>query len=178
MGFNLSDVPVKTQKEQDAELLHQIQPQDLIKFGLIPEFVGRLPVEVALDPLDEDALVRILKEPKNSLVKQYQALDDVELVFTDEALLEVAHQATIRKTGARGLKSIMEHTLKDLMFEIPSVENATKVTVTKELVDGTGEAIIEYGETHERKKRDNTQEFEKSSSGKTGNGSHTRSKKA
>ena len=181
MGFNLSDVPVKTQKEQDAELLHQIQPQDLIKFGLIPEFVGRLPVEVALDPLDEDALVRILKEPKNSLVKQYQALfslDDVELVFTDDALKEVAHQATIRKTGARGLKSIMENALKDLMFEIPSVENATKVTVTKELVEGTGEAIIEYGEMHERRKRENTQEFEKKTSRKTGNSSRTRSNQA
>ena len=181
MGFNLSDVPVKTQKEQDAELLHQIQPQDLIKFGLIPEFVGRLPVEVALDPLDEEALVRILKEPKNSLVKQYQALfslDDVELVFTDDALKEVAHQATIRKTGARGLKSIMENALKDLMFEIPSVENATKVTVTKELVEGTGEAIIEYGEMHERRKRENTQEFEKKTSRKTGNSSRTRSNQA
>ena len=181
MGFNLSDVPVKTQKEQDAELLHQIQPQDLIKFGLIPEFVGRLPVEVALDPLDEDALVRILKEPKNSLVKQYQALfslDDVELVFTDDALKEVAHQATIRKTGARGLKSIMENALKDLMFEIPSVENATKVTVTKELVEGTGEAIIEYGEMHERRKRENTQEFEKKTSHKAGNSSRTRSNQA
>ena len=181
MGFNLSDVPVKTQKEQDAELLHQIQPQDLIKFSLIPEFVGRLPVEVALDPLDEDALVRILKEPKNSLVKQYQALfslDDVELVFTDDALKEVAHQATIRKTGARGLKSIMENALKDLMFEIPSVENATKVTVTKELVEGTGEAIIEYGEMHERRKRENTQEFEKKTSRKTGNSSRTRSNQA
>ena len=181
MGFNLSDVPVKTQKEQDAELLHQIQPQDLIKFGLIPEFVGRLPVEVALDPLDEDALVRILKEPKNSLVKQYQALfslDDVELVFTDDALKEVAHQATIRKTGARGLKSIMENALKDLMFEIPSVENATKVTVTKELVEGTGEAIIEYGELHVRRKRENTQEFEKKTSRKTGNSSRTRSNQA
>ena len=181
MGFNLSDVPVKTQKEQDAELLHQIQPQDLIKFGLIPEFVGRLPVEVALDPLDEDALVRILKEPKNSLVKQYQALfslDDVELVFTDDALKEVAHQATIRKTGARGLKSIMENALKDLMFESPSVENATKVTVTKELVEGTGEAIIEYGEMHERRKRENTQEFEKKTSRKTGNSSRTRSNQA
>ena len=126
--------------------------------------MGRLPVEVALDPLDEEALVRILKEPKNSLVKQYQALftlDDVELVFTDEALAEVARLATVRKTGARGLKSIMENTLKDLMFEIPSIENVTKVTVTKELVEGTGDAIIEYGPIHQKKKRDNiSQEFE------------------
>ena len=164
MGFNVSDVPAKAQKELDADLLHEVQPQDLIKFGLIPEFVGRLPVEVALDPLDEEALVRILKEPKNSLVKQYQALftlDDVELVFTDEALAEVARLATVRKTGARGLKSIMENTLKDLMFEIPSIENVTKVTVTKELVEGTGDAIIEYGPIHQKKKRDNiSQEFE------------------
>ncbi len=161
MGFNLSGMPAKTQKEQDADILHEIQPQDLIKFGLIPEFVGRLPVEVALDPLDEDALVRILKEPKNSLVKQYQALfslDNVELVFTDEALLEMAHQATERKTGARGLKSIMENALQDLMFEIPSIDNAVRVTITKELVNGTGEAIIEYGESRERKKRDNISE--------------------
>ena len=174
MGFNLSDTPAADQKAKDAQLLSQVQPQDLIKFGLIPEFVGRLPVEVALDPLDEESLVRILKEPKNSLTRQYQALfslDDVELVFEDEALMEVARLATERKTGARGLKSIMENALQDLMFEVPSMENVSKVIITKDVITGEGKAIIETGEVHQRKKRNNiSQEFEESGRPSSGSG--------
>ena len=115
--------------------------------GLIPEFVGRLPVGVALDPLDEKALIRILKEPKNSLVKQYQALfglDDVELTIEDEALAEIARAALDRKTGARGLKSIMESVLQDLMFEVPSLPDVAEVVITADAVTGKGDPLILY----------------------------------
>lgn len=150
MGFNaaVEDV-VKSDEEETMSLLKKMTPQDLIKFGLIPEFVGRLPVSVALEPLDEKALVQILKEPKNSLVKQYKALfdmDDVELEFRDEALVEVARAALTQHTGARGLKTIMEGTLKDLMYEIPSSRDVKKVTITPEAVLGSGSAILEKSE--------------------------------
>ena len=114
-------------------------PQDLVKYGLIPEFVGRVPVTVTLNLLNEEALVRILKEPKNAIVKQYQKLfdlDHVELQFEDEAIRLVAKEALERKTGARGLRSIMEHVLMDVMFEIPSDESIEKCIITKEVVEG------------------------------------------
>ncbi len=147
IGFNLSDTPQQKQEEIDARIFHEMMPQDLIKFGLIPEFVGRLPVGVALDPLDEKALIRILKEPKNSLVKQYQALfglDDVELTIEDEALAEIARAALDRKTGARGLKSIMENVLQDLMFEVPSLPDVAEVVITADAVTGKGDPLILY----------------------------------
>ncbi len=115
-----------------------MQPEDLVRFGMIPELVGRLPVVVSLDSLDQDALVRILKEPKNALVKQYQylfSLDDVELTFTDEALEAVARQALERKTGARGLRAILESALMDIMFNLPSQQDYKKCIVTKEVVE-------------------------------------------
>ena len=126
--------------EQDkdiGETLRQIRPEDLLKFGLIPEFVGRLPVVVTLDKLDEDALVRILTEPKNALVRQYTKLmrmDGVELEFTDEALRAIAHQAIERKSGARGLRAIIEGILLDIMFELPVREDVKKCVVTEETV--------------------------------------------
>lgn len=165
MGFRKDSETVSSQEKAEAELLRQVMPQDIIKYGLIPEFVGRLPVEVALDPLDEDALVRILKEPKNSLVKQYSVLfglDDVELTFEEEALSEIARLAMERKTGARGLKSIMEDVLKELMFEIPSIENASRVIITLDAVRKVSEPLVELGETHERKRPDNITPKEKS----------------
>ena len=124
-------------------------PEDYIKFGLIPEFIGRVPVVVTLDSLDEEALIRILKEPKNSLTKQYDKLfelDGVELEFQDEALEIVARKSLERKTGARGLRSIMEHTLMDLMYRTPSDDTIRKCIITKEAVEGTGEAEIIHGE--------------------------------
>ena len=128
IGFNAE---IKDRNETEiGKLLKQVQPEDLVKFGLIPEFVGRVPINVSLEPLDEEALVRILTEPKNAIVKQYQALlglDDVELEFTDEAIKEVAHQAYSRKTGARGLRSILEHVMNDLMFTIPSDSSIVSV---------------------------------------------------
>ena len=124
-----------------------MQPQDLVKFGLIPEFIGRVPVTVSLELLTEEALLRILREPKNALVKQYQKLfelDDVKLEFTDEALREVARLATERKTGARGLRSIMESIMMDLMYEVPSDNNIGICTITGDVVRKTGEPEIVY----------------------------------
>ena len=115
-------------------------PQDLMKFGLIPEFVGRVPVVVALDGIDEEALMKILTEPKNSLVKQYKKLfemDGVKLKFTDGALRAMAKAAIERKTGARGLRAIMEKTMMDSMFEMPSDDDIVKCEVTKEAVEGS-----------------------------------------
>ena len=132
-----------------GEVLKEVMPEDFIKFGLIPEFIGRVPVVVTLDSLDEEALIRILKEPKNSLTKQYDKLfelDGVELEFQDEALEIVARKSLERKTGARGLRSIMEHTLMDLMYRTPSDDTIRKCIITKEAVEGTGEAEIIHGE--------------------------------
>ncbi len=115
-------------------MLKEIQPEDLLKYGLIPEFVGRLPVIVTLEELDEEALVKILTEPKNALVKQYKELfkmDGVELEFEEEALKAIAQKAIARKTGARGLRSIIEETLLDIMYEIPSRDNIEKCLIKK-----------------------------------------------
>lgn len=144
IGFNaeVSDTVV----EADTELFSKVMPQDLVKFGLIPEFIGRVPVTVALDSLDTDALVRILKEPKNALVKQYAKLfelDDVKLEFDDEALNEIAKQSSERKTGARGLRSIMEGIMNGVMYEIPSDDTIEKCIITKDVVDGESEPLIE-----------------------------------
>lgn len=145
IGFN-ADVHEKI-KAEVGEMFHKVLPQDLIKFGLIPEFVGRVPVVVALDSLDEAALVRILKEPKNAILKQYQALfslDEVELEFTDEAVEEVAKKSFERKTGARGLRSILEAVMNEVMYEIPSDDTIAKCVITKDAVDGTAKPLIEY----------------------------------
>ena len=144
LGFNAD---IKTKKELDTtSWMSDVIPQDLVKFGLIPELVGRLPVITALNGLDEEALVRILKEPKDALVKQYSklfALDGVELVFDDEALVEVAKKALERHTGARGLRSIMEDILKKLMYEVPSDDSITKITITADTVNKKSEPVFE-----------------------------------
>ena len=145
IGFN-ADIKEKTDADV-GEMFHKVLPQDLIKFGLIPEFVGRVPVVVALDSLDEEALVRILREPKNAIIRQYQALfslDEVELEFTEDAVREVAKKSFERKTGARGLRSILESVMNEVMFEIPSDDTISKCIITKEAVDGTGKPVIEY----------------------------------
>ncbi len=128
-----------------GELFNEVTPQDLVKFGLIPEFVGRVPINVSLHGLDEDALVRILKEPKNALIKQYRKLfdfDKVKLDFDDDAVLEIAKLAFERKTGARGLRSIMEKAMMDVMYEIPSDETIREVRITKDCVMGVGEPEV------------------------------------
>ena len=132
--------------DESKSLMQQIIPEDLLKFGLIPEFIGRLPILTALEKLDEDDLVRILTEPKNALVKQYQKLlkmDDVNLHFAPGALKEIAHLAIDRNTGARGLRSIIEATMRDVMFDIPSHEDIKKVSITKNTVLGTEKPRIE-----------------------------------
>ena len=131
--------------KEASELFKEVTTQDLIKFGLIPEFIGRVPISVSLDGLDKDALVRILCEPKNALVKQYQKLfdfDDVELVFEDDAIESIASDAFEKKTGARGLRSIMERTMRDVMYEIPSDETITKCIITKDAVEGKDEPKV------------------------------------
>lgn len=133
--------------QDDVSLMQQIIPEDLLKFGLIPEFIGRLPILTALEKLKEQDLVRILTEPKNALVKQYKkllALDGVELDFTPTALGAIAKMAIARNTGARGLRSIIEGTINDIMFEIPGNDDIAKVIVTEETVNGTAEPELVY----------------------------------
>lgn len=147
IGFN-AEVTAKANREI-GEVLAEIIPQDLVKFGLIPEFVGRVPINVSLQGLDKKALIRILKEPKSALIKQYQKLfgyDDVKLVFEEEAIEAIADRALERKTGARGLRSIMEKTMMDIMYEIPSDESITKCIITKEAVEGTSKPLVVHDE--------------------------------
>ncbi len=150
-GFNAE---IKTKTELDTtSWMQEVIPQDLVKFGLIPELVGRLPVLTALNGLDENALVRILEEPKDSLVKQYKKLfemDGVSLEFGENALLEIAKKAIERHTGARGLRSIMEELLKNLMYEAPSDETISKIVITAEAVTGEGEPVVERGKAKKK----------------------------
>ncbi|MDD3947802.1 MAG: ATP-dependent Clp protease ATP-binding subunit ClpX, partial [Clostridia bacterium] len=134
-GFNSK---LRTAERDYAEMVKDIQPDDLIKFGLIPEFVGRLPIVTALNPLDEEALVRILKEPKNALISQYKKLfdmDGVELEFEEEAIRAIARKAYELKTGARGLRTIIENAVLALMYDVPSDGDIIKVTITAETIN-------------------------------------------
>ncbi|MBQ8148598.1 MAG: ATP-dependent Clp protease ATP-binding subunit ClpX [Lachnospiraceae bacterium] len=147
IGFN-ADIK-ETEEKNIGELFRQILPQDYVKYGLIPEFVGRVPITASLDMLDEEALVRILDEPKSSLVKQYKKLfelDGVELEFEPEALQAIAAKAMERKTGARGLRAIMEDVVMDLMYEIPSDDHISKCTITKDVVNEEAEPELVYSE--------------------------------
>jgi ATP-dependent Clp protease ATP-binding subunit ClpX len=155
MGFG-AEVRSK-EKKNIGELLQQILPEDLLKFGLIPEFVGRLPVVVTLDALDEAALVRILLEPKNALVKQYQKfleIDNVQLEFKEEALDAIAKEALKRNTGARGLRAIIEGIMRNVMYEVPSRTDVTKCTVTKEVVLSKEEPILVTVDRKTKKKEE------------------------
>ena len=132
-----------------GEVLRNVEPDDLLRFGLIPEFIGRLPVIATLEDLDEVALVKILTEPKNALVKQYQRLFEMEsvgLTFTDDALHAIARKAIQRKTGARGLRSIMEGILLDTMFELPTYQGVEEVVVNAEVVEGRAQPLMIYAE--------------------------------
>lgn len=143
IGFNSEIVQTKV---DSSDLLKKVQPEDLLKFGLIPEFIGRLPVMVTLEELNRDALVRIIKEPKNAILKQYKKLfelDDVELEIEEDAIMRVAEKAIERKTGARGLRSILEQVMTDIMYEIPSREDIRKCIITKGTIDcNTGPALV------------------------------------
>ena len=147
IGFNAS---VSEKETQDVgKVFKEVVPQDLVKFGMIPEFIGRVPIVVTLDGLDENSLVRILKEPKNALIKQYQklfGLDDVKLTFEEDAVREIAHLAMQRHTGARGLRSIMEKTMMNEMYRIPSDETIRECIITKAAVDGTGSPLLVHND--------------------------------
>ena len=145
IGFN-AQIKEKSSKDIGA-VLKEVAPQDLMKFGLIPEFIGRVPITVTLEGLDKESLVRILKEPKNALIKQYQKLfefDEVKLGVDEEAVEEIARLAFERKTGARGLRSIMENVMMDIMYEIPSDDNIAECVLTKDAVDGKEKPRILY----------------------------------
>ena len=153
IGFN-ADIDGNNASDEN-ELLKQVEPQDLVKYGIIPEFVGRVPVIVTLDQLDEEALVKILTEPKSAIVKQYQRLfelDDISLEFDQEALIEIAKLAMERKTGARGLRAIIEKTMTNIMYELPSDETAEKCIITKEVITGDAEPEVIHNETAKAKK--------------------------
>ena len=140
---------VKSNKEKNlTEIMKLLEPEDLIRYGLIPEFIGRMPIIASLNELDEKSLIKILKEPKNSLIKQYQRLfefESVNLDFKDEAILEIAKKAISKKTGARGLRSILENILLKTMFELPDMDGVIKVTVDKASVIGDSDPIVTYG---------------------------------
>ena len=155
IGFG---APLKVAGDEDAPSFLDVQPEDLIKFGLIPEFIGRLPVITAVEHLDEHALIRVLTEPKNALSKQYQkmfALDGVQLDFDQEALEAIVAKAEARGTGARGLRSIIEDVLQPIMFDLPSRDDIAQVTITKETVEGTGQPVMVSREVA-RKRRNKT----------------------
>ncbi len=144
MGF-MADI-VDKRDTNVGELLRQVMPQDLIKFGMIPEFIGRVPAVVSLDELDKDALMQILTKPKNAIIKQYQKLfemDEVQLQFTDDAVEEIADMTMARKTGARGLKSILELAMRDIMFELPSREDVRYCLITKDVIRGTAQPVLD-----------------------------------
>ncbi|MBZ0095607.1 MAG: ATP-dependent Clp protease ATP-binding subunit ClpX [Sulfuricella sp.] len=148
IGFG-AEVKSKDDRKEIGAVLRDVQPEDLIKFGLIPEFVGRLPVVATLEDLDEHALVRILTEPKNALIKQYQklfAMEGVELEFRENSLLAIAKKALARKTGARGLRSILEHTLLDIMYDLPSMSNVAKAVIDDGVVRGESQPILIYAD--------------------------------
>lgn len=144
-GLGFGNALKSTEEIDHAELVKNLQPQDLIKFGLIPEFVGRLPITVGLSPLNEQALVKILTEPKNSLVKQYKKLmklDNVDLQFDDDALLAIAQKSIRLKTGARGLRSVMENLMLNCMYEVPSLGNVESIRITRENVENGTEPLV------------------------------------
>ena len=153
IGFG-AQVKHVDETKRDAALLHQVEPEDLIKYGLIPEFVGRLPVVATLDELDEAALLQILTEPKNALTKQFAKLfkmEGVELEFREDALCAIAKRALARRTGARGLRSIIEHSLLDTMYDLPSLKGVSKVVVDNNLITGEGKPLLIYSEQDEDK---------------------------
>ncbi len=146
IGFG-AEVRSKDEAESLSKLFKQVEPEDLVKYGLIPEFIGRLPVAAVLDELDEDALIQILREPKNALTKQYSALlemDGVELEFRDDALVAIARKAMERKTGARGLRSIVEAVLLDTMYDLPSNKSVSKVVIDESVIKGESAPLLIY----------------------------------
>jgi len=158
IGFN-AEIRAKDEEKNIGEIMRQALPQDFVKYGLIPEFVGRVPVSVTLDLLDEDSLVRVLTEPKSAIIKQYKKLfefDGVDLEFEDEAIHEIARLSFLRNTGARGLRAIVEDSLMDIMYNLPSDSSVTKCLITKNVIDKESEPVLEYGEKKPVKKEYNS----------------------
>jgi len=154
IGFT-AEVRSKESEEQVGETLRRVEPEDLVKYGLIPEFVGRLPMIATLDELDLDALIRIIQEPKNSLTKQYIKLfemEGVDIQFREDALTAIARRAQERKTGARGLRSIMEVVLLDTMYKIPSLQNVSKVIIDAAVIEGDSEPLLMYENIEQQSK--------------------------
>jgi ATP-dependent Clp protease ATP-binding subunit ClpX len=152
-----ADIKTEREREKGENALHKVEPDDLTRFGLIPEFIGRLPVLAVLDSLDENALVEILVKPKNALSKQYQKLfsyEGVDLKFTDKALRAVAHKALERKTGARGLRSVIEHAMLDIMFEIPSKSNVKEVIIDERVIEEGVQPKLVYKSEEELRAED------------------------
>ncbi|NOX08476.1 MAG: ATP-dependent Clp protease ATP-binding subunit ClpX [Gammaproteobacteria bacterium] len=152
IGFS-AEVRSKDESGNVGEILYDVQSEDLVKYGLIPEFIGRLPVIATLEELDEDALIRILTEPKNAITKQYQKLfemENCEIEFREEALRAVARKSMTRKTGARGLRTILEHALLDTMYDIPSMDNVQKVVVDESAIDGKSSPYIIFSSEEKR----------------------------
>lgn len=144
MGFGRV-IPSKNREIRASELLQLVQPEDLVKFGLLPEFVGRFPVIVHFDALDEEAMVQVLWQPKNSFLKQYQCLfemENVKLTLTQEAMVAVAREAIRRKSGARGLRSILEEIMLDVMYDLPDMVGVIQVVIDEDVVNGTGEPVL------------------------------------
>ena len=157
MGFEAT-ISKNSNASFSADLVKKVQPEDLVKYGLIPEFVGRLPVTATLEELDEEALIMILTEPKNSLMKQFKKLfsmENVDLEIREDALLEIAKKAIERKSGARGLRSIMENILLDLMYDIPSDQNIEKVVLDSSSVTGESEPLVVYSQSEAPKESSN-----------------------
>jgi ATP-dependent Clp protease ATP-binding subunit ClpX len=155
IGFG-ADIKSKSNQKKVGDVLRTVEPEDLIKYGLIPEFVGRMPVIAVLDELDESALVQILTEPKNALVKQYQRLlrlEGVELEIRDDALVAVAKRAMERKTGARGLRSILEDALLDTMFDLPSQDNVKKVVMEASVITDSVQPLLIYEDDAEQEQK-------------------------
>ncbi|MDN4504138.1 ATP-dependent protease ATP-binding subunit ClpX [Alteromonadaceae bacterium BrNp21-10] len=153
IGFG-AEVKSKNDKETVSQLFRKVEPEDLVKYGLIPEFIGRLPVVATLEELSEEALIQILQEPKNALTKQYGALlamEDVELEFREDALHAIASKAMKRKTGARGLRSIVEAVLLDTMYELPSMQDVSKVVIDESAIKGESKPILIYDSVKEKK---------------------------
>ncbi len=152
IGFQ-AEVREQSARQHGSDLFHDVEPEDLIKFGLIPEFVGRLPVVATLDELDEAALMQILTEPKNALTKQYRKLFDMEgvdLEFREESLRAVSRKAMQRKTGARGLRTILENVLLDIMYDLPSMRNVQKVVIDEDVIQGESKPYLVYGQEETR----------------------------
>ncbi len=157
MGFEAT-ISKNSNASFSADLVKKVQPEDLVKYGLIPEFVGRLPVTATLEELDEESLIMILTEPKNSLMKQFKKLfsmENVDLEIREDALLEIAKKAIKRKSGARGLRSIMENILLDLMYDIPSDQNIEKVVLDSSSVTGESEPLVVYSQSEAPKESSN-----------------------